>query len=408
MYELKCVHSPDGENCQESFERMVICEAERVKPIIKEQFLRQFIFGEGDTDEIFNIYCKTFGVDGMKDMRMIILRPTEQRSYEDFFFLKNTAEQYIGEENLILSTAVCNHVLIITEEMERGEILRLLEKINATVKKCYDYSIMSVYSKNYYISDAPVAYERLKQCMGYSFYSGGGEILYENDVKINRETVNPKPEYGAIERAVCSGDKNKLKKLLDDFFENLEKNMPQPNIARMYCLELYVCIIRSCSVDRIERYMKGISSVQKKKTLHGIKEFIEERGLEIAEANAPEANKIYSSLIRDTINIIEDNIENENLSLRWLAGTILYTNVDYLGKLFKKETGKNFSHYVMEKRMEMAKDLIVNGKQDRIYEVAEKVGYGSNSQYFSQVFKKYTGVSPLEYKEFFRLKKDFA
>ena len=56
--------------------------------------------------------------------------------------------------------------------------------------------------------------------------------------------------------------------------------------------------------------------------------------------------------------------------------------------------------------MEMAKALIVEGKKDRIYEVAEKVGYGSNSQYFSQVFKKYTGVSPLEYKEFARLARE--
>ena len=52
--------------------------------------------------------------------------------------------------------------------------------------------------------------------------------------------------------------------------------------------------------------------------------------------------------------------------------------------------------------MEMAKSLIVEGKKDRIYEVAEKVGYGSNPQYFSQVFKKYTGASPLEYKEYVR------
>ena len=56
--------------------------------------------------------------------------------------------------------------------------------------------------------------------------------------------------------------------------------------------------------------------------------------------------------------------------------------------------------------MEMAKDLIIEGKKDRIYEVAEKVGYGSNSQYFSQVFKKYTGGSPLEYREFARLARE--
>ena len=153
----------------------------------------------------------------------------------------------------------------------------------------------------------------------------------------------------------------------------------------------------------IDKYMKGIVEIQKQKTLRGIKDFINEKAAEIVKANAPKTTRIYSSLIQDTIRVIEENIGNENLSLRWLAGTILYTNVDYLGKLFKKETGKNFSHYVMEKRMELAKELIVGGKKDRIYEVAEKVGYGSNSQYFSKVFKKYTGVSPLEYKEYARM-----
>ena len=227
------------------------------------------------------------------------------------------------------------------------------------------------------------------------------EILYENDIKINENAVSVQAEYGAIEHAVKTGDMEKLKMLLSGFFKTLEKAMPTPAVAKTYCLELYVCIIRCCSVEKIEKYMKGIVSVQAAKKLSEIKSFIEQNGFEIAKANAPESNKIYSS-----INIIDENIENENLSLRWLAGTILYTNVDYLGKLFKKETGKNFSHYVMEKRMEMAKDLIIEGKKDRIYEVAEKVGYGSNSQYFSQVFKKYTGVSPLEYREFARLARE--
>ena len=116
----------------------------------------------------------------------------------------------------------------------------------------------------------------------------------------------------------------------------------------------------------------------------------------------------FSTLISDTLELIDKNLGNEELSLRWLAGSILYTNVDYLGKLFKKEVGENFSHYVMKKRMEMAKSLIIGGEKDKIYEVAEKVGYGTNSQYFSQVFKRYTGVSPLEYKEFSRQQKKQA
>jgi len=53
----------------------------------------------------------------------------------------------------------------------------------------------------------------------------------------------------------------------------------------------------------------------------------------------------------------------------------------------------------MKKRMEKAKEYLTYGTEEKIYEIAEKVGFGNNSQYFSQVFKKYTGYSPLEYKE---------
>ena len=179
--------------------------------------------------------------------------------------------------------------------------------------------------------------------------------------------------------------------------------MPTRAVAETYCLELYVCIIRCCEAEKIDVHMKGIVSIQEGRSFSEIKEFINSKAVEIARANTPKTINIYSSLIKDTIRIIDENIGNEKLSLRWIASTILYTNVDYLGKIFKKETGMNFSHYVMEKRMELAKELIMGGKKDRIYEVAEKVGYGSNSQYFSQVFKKYTGISPLEYKEITRL-----
>ncbi len=403
MYKSNCVHSPDCDGSQNKFEEMVLSEAERVKPIIKEQFLREYILGVGDTYEIFNLYCETFGVDAMQDTRMIILRPSGKINFDASVFIKNTAERYIGDKNILLSTTINDIVFIITSVLDKSEIMDLLDKIRRTFRKCYDNNIMAVYSKVSPVSEAPSSYERLKICMGYSFYSDSDGTLYENDIKINNSDVVLSPEYGAVEHAVRSGDRDKVKMLLAGFFKALEKAMPAPAVAKTYCLELYVCIIRCCSVEKIDKYMKGITYVQEAKSISDLRSFIEEKGLEIATLNAPESNKIYSSLIRDTINIIDENIENENLSLRWLAGTILYTNVDYLGKLFKKETGKNFSHYVMEKRMEMAKDLILEGKKDRIYEVAEKVGYGSNSQYFSQVFKKYTGVSPLEYKEFARL-----
>ena len=66
-------------------------------------------------------------------------------------------------------------------------------------------------------------YERLKRCMGYSFYSDSCEILYENDIKINENAVSVQAEYGAIEHAVKTGDMEKLKMLLSDFLKHLKR-----------------------------------------------------------------------------------------------------------------------------------------------------------------------------------------
>ena len=74
-------------------------------------------------------------------------------------------------------------------------------------------------------------------------------------------------------------------------------------------------------------------------------------------------------------------------------------NVDYLGKIFKKETGENFTQYVMRNRIETARQLLKDRPDYRTFEIAERSGFGDNPQYFSQVFKKYTGLTPSEYRQ---------
>lgn len=401
---IKALHSPNEDKQSENFSKMVIEEADIVKPIIKEQLFKEYIMGTGDSDEIFNIYCKTFGVDEEQSGRMILIHPHKANDAEELFFFRNVAEKSLGAKHILVSTLIKGCILLITDITDKHILTGELEKIRRLIKACYDNDVTLIYSADMKLVQAPMVCRKLFKCREYSFYASDFGTMYEGDIKINTTAPEIKPEYDKIEKAVLAGNHEAAMELITGFFEEIEKATPVSCVAKTYCLELYVCIIRCCEVDKIDKYMKGIASVQEGKKLSKIREIITEKAEEIVMNNAPASRKRYSALIEDTIEVIEKNISNEDLSLRWLAGTILYTNVDYLGKLFKKEIGKNFSHYVMEKRMEMAKQLIVDGRKDRIYEVAEKVGYGSNPQYFSQVFKKYTGASPLEYKEYVRTK----
>lgn len=99
---------------------------------------------------------------------------------------------------------------------------------------------------------------------------------------------------------------------------------------------------------------------------------------------------------------IDQHLDSENLSLKWLAENYLFVSVGYLSKTFMKEEGMRFSDYLNKKRMEEAMRLMAYYRDDNIKYIAKQVGFGSNPQYFSQVFKRYTGSTPTEYIEHLR------
>jgi AraC-like DNA-binding protein len=68
----------------------------------------------------------------------------------------------------------------------------------------------------------------------------------------------------------------------------------------------------------------------------------------------------------------------------------------YFSDVFRKATGIPFVEYVGRVRVEKAKDLLVNPRL-RISEIAFEVGFQSLSQ-FNRAFRRNAGTSPREYR----------
>ena len=114
----------------------------------------------------------------------------------------------------------------------------------------------------------------------------------------------------------------------------------------------------------------------------------------IADGNGSLSTGDISDRIKRYVN---DHISNSELSLKWIAEHEFYMNVDYLSKKFVKETGQKFSSYLTEMRVNKAKELMSSADADTISNITELVGCGNNPMYFSQIFKKVTGMSPTSY-----------
>lgn len=69
----------------------------------------------------------------------------------------------------------------------------------------------------------------------------------------------------------------------------------------------------------------------------------------------------------------------------------------YLSRLFKKETGENFSQYVTKVKMEKAIELLKDPHY-KTYQIGETLGY-KTPRYFSRLFRQQTGLNPSEYRK---------
>ena len=102
-----------------------------------------------------------------------------------------------------------------------------------------------------------------------------------------------------------------------------------------------------------------------------------------------------TSLVTSAKKIIEKNFSGD-ISLEQVAKHV-HLSPAYLSELFKKETGMSFIDYKTIIRIEQAKKLLSMPSMN-IAEVSSKVGY-SDPKYFSKLFKKITGKTIFEYKK---------
>lgn len=106
-----------------------------------------------------------------------------------------------------------------------------------------------------------------------------------------------------------------------------------------------------------------------------------------------------NSVVDRTIQYMKEHLVDPDVSLKNIAETHLFMNVDYVSKQFVKFTGKRFSAYLNELRTEKAKKLLAENPGIKISVVAEAVGCANNPQYFNYIFKKQTGMTPSAYQK---------
>ncbi|MCD8019944.1 MAG: helix-turn-helix domain-containing protein, partial [Clostridiales bacterium] len=112
--------------------------------------------------------------------------------------------------------------------------------------------------------------------------------------------------------------------------------------------------------------------------------------------------KLSDGGMKSVIDYIERNLK-KGISLEDVANHVNISTY-YLSKIFKKEMGVNFITYVTDRKMDLAKEMLVN-TDTPVLNIALDLAY-NEANYFSKAFKKKTGLTPSEYREKYRVRKE--
>ena len=112
------------------------------------------------------------------------------------------------------------------------------------------------------------------------------------------------------------------------------------------------------------------------------------------------SDKKYTEIIEKAKKYIQDNYQNDDMSLQFVASSVNVSS-NHFSAIFRKETGDTFIDYLTTVRMDKAKDLLTCTSM-KTSEIGFEVGY-RDPHYFSYIFKKTQGMSPKEYR---RIKKE--
>lgn len=146
-------------------------------------------------------------------------------------------------------------------------------------------------------------------------------------------------------------------------------------------------LLKPCNENQIMEAMKKASGeIRRRKK---IRELVPDTVLS-EHGSRPQ----YKEYINQILDYVDVHFADPDLSLKWIAGNVLYMNVDYLSREFVRQTGTKFTDYLTGLRIAKAKALLRGVRNEKIYAVADQVGFSNNPQYFVQLFKNATGMTP--------------
>lgn len=261
------------------------------------------------------------------------------------------------------------------------------------------------------LSELNRCFEEANRVFAYRFLKKRNQIMFSDTAALNESEDEElklsaldleKLDRKSVERFLKIGLKSEVTHFVDEYFESLGTRNIQSLLFRQYVtMDMYFVAAAMLEqmgygpVELVERCGDFQKMTEVFSTVEQTGKYLKKVFETAIELREKVAQKKYSSLLKNARTYIEQNYDNEDISLNTVAASV-NLSPNHFSTIFSQETGKTFIEFLTCVRMEKAKELL-RGTSMKTAEIAYAVGY-KDAHYFSYLFKKTQECTPREYR----------
>lgn len=400
---LKCTSRLKEKRRFENWKKLLIEDKDNFLKIMTERFLKNGLTEE----ELTNIY-KELGEDDYANGYFLCVCADI-----DTFYQITNQESYVAKRHVLgkklretlqkkykiesFHNENSNFVLVIRSGQEVGSVP--FKQILWSLQQELDIEIISAISNCYQgLSGMKKAYIEVSQLYEIACEAGASALTV--DIPHSAEIIAPYPIdiETQLLQIVREANVEKLKPVFKKFVQVLDDSTGKIFLHRLMVRiesslqatgnltsesnksfeSFYIMLFKLSSVRSIDIAYKLLVEV------------VEHKSVNLSKIS----ENVFQEYIHQALNYIEEHLEDETLSISDVAAEI-HLNQVYFGRVFKTVMHMSFKKYVLNRRIDLAKRLLIENRYN-ITEVGRRVGI-TNSSYFTKVFKEATGKLPSTY-----------
>lgn len=385
-------------------------------PILRKMFLKELLSGHVSASEVSK-RIKELGVNIVQEKSCVIIfsidgyiSSTGIENRIELVNKKNIIEEiirdsfdkYEGAETVDLEEDTIALILNIKTSDEYEESLkrcvkasqaRIAENLNITVSAAK--GMLSGI-----LEDINLSYENALNLLKYRFIYGYNSILDNSLVKSDSDSNSisiDKSRKRIIQAIkVCDGSQMRLEmneavRLVGGGqYDYVRLMINQLALDIMLAMES----ILNLGSDEID-FNNIYTNLNSNDTLEAAKEWMISYCDGIIQRIEQKKDNRQRDMLERVVSYIRGNYLRSDISAEMLSDMVNLTP-GYFGKIFSDNMGKSVNEYIIEMRMEKAKELLEKNTIP-VCDIAAQVGF-SNQSYFTATFKKWNGITPNQYR----------